>query len=270
MKSISIADRFCPQNHEAAITAVAYDPQSNTRVTADANGLVVVCRNGEATPGLTLQAKGAIRGALSLMKGGSRLAVGDDAGTIYVYDLRNGELLFIEERSGERGVRRAFRGISINKTGTLLAAVSIDNLLRIWDLRSEKRLYQWYGFDDGHYSGARIIELISRNNCSISSINKKLPKLFSTPELNISVTDENKFKIIEEFSKNCLLKGEKITIDGLRINFDNGWGLIRASNTTPKLVLRFEGNSKNDLESIQKKFIDELARICPYIDINLE
>ena len=128
---------------------------------------------------------------------------------------------------------------------------------------------KWYGFDDGHYSGARIIELISKNNSSISSINKKLPKLFSTPELNISVTDENKFKIIEEFSKNCLLKGEKITIDGLRINFDNGWGLIRASNTTPKLVLRFEGNSKNDLESIQKKFIDELARICPYIDINL-
>ena len=129
---------------------------------------------------------------------------------------------------------------------------------------------KWYGFDDGHYSGARIIELISKNNSSISSINKKLPKLFSTPELNISVTDENKFKIIEEFSKNCLLKGEKITIDGLRINFDNGWGLIRASNTTPKLVLRFEGNSKNDLESIQKKFIDELARICPYIDINLD
>ena len=129
---------------------------------------------------------------------------------------------------------------------------------------------KWYGFDDGHYSGARIIELISKNNCSISSLNEKLPKLFSTPELNISVTDENKFKIIEEFSKNCLLKGEKITIDGLRINFDNGWGLIRASNTTPKLVLRFEGNSKNDLKSIQRKFIDELTRICPYIDINLE
>ena len=141
MKSISIADRFCPQNHEAAITAVAYDPPSDTRVTADANGLIVVCRNGEATPGLILQAKGAIRGALALMKGGSRLAVGDDSGTIYVYDLRNGELLFTEERSGERGLRRAFRGISINKTGTLLAAVSIDNLLRIWDLRSEKRLY---------------------------------------------------------------------------------------------------------------------------------
>ena len=67
-----------------------------------------------------------------------------------------------------------------------------------------------------------------------------------------------------------MLDGEKIEIDGLRINFKNGWGLIRASNTTPKLVLRFEGNSKGDLEAIQKDFIDELSRICPNIDINLD
>ena len=129
---------------------------------------------------------------------------------------------------------------------------------------------KWYGFDDGHYSGARIVELISKNNCDISEINEKLPKLYSTPELNINVTDDKKFKIIEEFSQNCNLEGEKITIDGLRINFKNGWGLIRASNTTPKLVLRFEGSSKNDLKMIQNNFINELSRICPYIDINLD
>ena len=129
---------------------------------------------------------------------------------------------------------------------------------------------KWYGFDDGHYSGARIVELISKQNCDISSINENLPKLYSTPELNINVTDDNKFKIIEEFSQNCNLEGEKITIDGLRINFKNGWGLIRASNTTPKLVLRFEGNSENDLKMIQSNFINELSRICPYIDINLD
>ncbi len=129
---------------------------------------------------------------------------------------------------------------------------------------------KWYGFDDGHYSGARIVELISKQNYDISSINENLPKLYSTPELNINVSDDNKFKIIEEFSQNCNLEGEKITIDGLRINFKNGWGLIRASNTTPKLVLRFEGNSENDLKMIQRKFINELSRICPYIDINLD
>ena len=128
---------------------------------------------------------------------------------------------------------------------------------------------KWYGFDDGHYSGARIIEIVSKENRKISEIENELPLLYSTPELNIDVTDETKFKIIEDFSKECSLDGEKITIDGLRINFENGWGLLRASNTTPKLVLRFEGNTIDDLNQIKSNFLNELSRICPNIDINL-
>ena len=129
---------------------------------------------------------------------------------------------------------------------------------------------KWYGFDDGHYSGARIIEIISNKGKSISSINNELPQLFSTPELNINVTDESKFNIVKEFSQKCSLKGDKVTIDGLRINFKNGWGLLRASNTTPKLVLRFEGSSPYHLDEIKNGFINELSRICPDIDINLD
>ena len=128
---------------------------------------------------------------------------------------------------------------------------------------------KWYGFDDGPYAGARIIELYSKYDKTIDEINNNLPKLFSTPELNIDVTDETKFKIIEDFSSKCLLEGEKITIDGIRINFNNGWGLLRASNTTPKLVLRFEGDSQEDLNEIKSVFLNELSRICPDIDINL-
>ena len=128
---------------------------------------------------------------------------------------------------------------------------------------------KWYGFDDGHYSGARIIEMLSKTKKSISEICSELPKLFSTPELNINVTDENKFKIIKEFADNCKLEGEKNTIDGLRLDFEDGWGLIRASNTTPKLVLRFEGRSEEILNRIQNDFLNELTRICPDIDINL-
>ena len=128
---------------------------------------------------------------------------------------------------------------------------------------------KWYGFDDGHYSGARIIEMLSKNEKSIAEICNELPMLFSTPELNINVTDDNKFKIIKEFADNCKLEGEKNTIDGLRLDFEDGWGLIRASNTTPKLVLRFEGRSEEILNRIQNDFLNELARICPDIDINL-
>ena len=128
---------------------------------------------------------------------------------------------------------------------------------------------KWYGFDDGHYSGARIIELITKNDKSISEISHSYGKFFSTPELNINTTDDRKFEIVEEFSKNFSLSGEKVTIDGLRVNFENGWALLRASNTTPKLVLRFEGDSQEDLDNIKKSFLNELSRICPDIDINL-
>ena len=128
---------------------------------------------------------------------------------------------------------------------------------------------KWYGFDDGVYSGARIIELILKTKESISNLNEELPTLFSTPELNIEVSDETKFEIVNRFVANCTLEGEKISIDGLRINFDNGWGLLRASNTTPMLVMRFESNTEENLIQIKNKFLEELSRICPDIDINL-
>ena len=130
---------------------------------------------------------------------------------------------------------------------------------------------KWYGFDDGPYSGARIIEALSEYNSgkSISDIIKTYPKSFSTPELNIDVTDENKFQIVEKFIHENELEGEKNNIDGLRVNYKNGWGLIRASNTSPKLVLRFEGNTIEDMNNIQSEFLSELSRISPDIVINL-
>ena len=124
----------------------------------------------------------------------------------------------------------------------------------------------WYGFDDGHYAGVRIIDLINRSDSSIDQMISKLPESFSTPELNIHVSDDIKFDIVQKFAEECLLDGNKITIDGLRIEFSNGWGLLRASNTTPKLVLRFEGDSEDDLKTIQENFLNEFKRICPEID----
>ena len=124
----------------------------------------------------------------------------------------------------------------------------------------------WYGFDDGHYAGVRIIDLINRSNSSIDQMVSRLPESFSTPELNIHVSDDIKFDIVQKFAEECLLDGNKITIDGLRIEFINGWGLLRASNTTPKLVLRFEGDSEDSLKTIQENFLNEFKRICPEID----
>jgi phosphomannomutase/phosphoglucomutase len=129
---------------------------------------------------------------------------------------------------------------------------------------------KWYGFDDGPYSAVRAAEILVKSDDSISDLFSRFPNSFSTPELNINVTDENKFEIVKKFISESRLNGEKITIDGLRVNFDDGWGLLRASNTTPKLVLRFEGDSFEAMNRIQDEFISELSRICPEIDINLD
>ena len=129
---------------------------------------------------------------------------------------------------------------------------------------------KWYGFDDGPYAAVRAAEILAKSNRSIAEIFGDFPESFSTPELNITVTDENKFEIIDRFMANSNIDGDKILIDGLRVNFDDGWGLLRASNTTPKLVLRFEGDTEESMNRIQNEFISELSRICPEIDINLD
>ena len=129
---------------------------------------------------------------------------------------------------------------------------------------------KWYGFDDGPYAAVRAAEILAKSNRSIAEIFGDFPESFSTPELNITVTDENKFEIIDRFMANSNIDGDKILIDGLRVNFNDGWGLLRASNTTPKLVLRFEGDTEESMDRIQNEFISELSRICPEIDINLD
>ena len=128
----------------------------------------------------------------------------------------------------------------------------------------------WYGFDDGHYSAFRLIEVIKNSSSSLSTMFYQLPKAFSTPELNINVNEEEKFKIVEDFvSQSDFGEGRKITIDGLRVNFNDGWGLLRASNTTPKLVLRFEANSPERLNEIQNLFLNQLKKIDETINIEI-
>jgi phosphomannomutase/phosphoglucomutase len=129
---------------------------------------------------------------------------------------------------------------------------------------------QWYGFDDGHYSAFRLIEVLKNSKSPLSAIFDQLPKAYSTPEININVDESKKFKIVEDFvSQSDFGKGEKITIDGLRVNFSDGWGLLRASNTTPKLVLRFEANSPERLDEIQNIFLNQLKKIDETINIEL-
>jgi phosphomannomutase/phosphoglucomutase len=113
---------------------------------------------------------------------------------------------------------------------------------------------RWPGFDDGIYAGARLLEILSEQNES-SSLFEKLPHLFSTPEINLPSSDDEKFKIVESFKNSLEFPEAKlIDIDGVRLEFPNGWGLLRASNTSPVLVLRFEATSEEEIFNIKSKF----------------
>ena len=120
----------------------------------------------------------------------------------------------------------------------------------------------WYGFDDGIYSALRLIEILSKRKSSPHQIFGNYPKNYSTPEINIPISDKRKFEIIEVL-KPIVNKNEYklVDIDGIRLEKENCWGLIRASNTSPNLVLRFEGKSVQDLNEIKNYFKEILSKI---------
>ncbi len=128
---------------------------------------------------------------------------------------------------------------------------------------------RWFGFDDAIYAGSRMLEILSEKEKNSSDIFSELPQNLSTPEINISVSDENKFSIISKLIK-ILEKesGEINSLDGIRIDRDSCWGLIRASNTSPNLVLRFEGNSPQDLDDIKNVFKKAISKVDNTIKAN--
>ena len=127
----------------------------------------------------------------------------------------------------------------------------------------------WYGFDDAIYSALRIIEVLSNSKLTSYEVFSSYPKHFSTPEINLKISEQDKFKIIDDLK--TLIKPseyELIDIDGIRLENENSWGLVRASNTSPNLVLRFEGKTKNDLLEIKNYFKEILSKI--EIDLQID
>jgi hypothetical protein len=147
----SLIDQFCPHVHEAALIAADFDHLSGTIATGDADGMVSLRRGGDSVTTMGLSGRGSVDGSLALSLGGELLVIGDDTGSIGVYETAAGRQIFFEERQGPRGRSRAFRGVAINQQGTLLASISIDRILRVWDLQKHERLFQWVG-----YSGSSI------------------------------------------------------------------------------------------------------------------
>jgi len=121
---------------------------------------------------------------------------------------------------------------------------------------------RWFGFDDGIYAGARLLEYLSKQE-SIDDTFTSLPNSLSTPEIQIKCSEGENFSIIEELKKTAKFPTaqETITIDGLRLEYADGFGLARASNTTPTIVLRFESDSQDGLARIHNEFKEAFRQI---------
>ena len=167
-----------------------------------------------------------------------------------IYDVKCTRLLepFIQSKGGVPTMWKTGHSLIKSKmieTGALLAGEMSGHIF------FKER---WYGFDDGIYSAVRLCEILASTSESASAMFKRFPEDVSTPEINIQVTEDEKFDLVTQLQSAHFPTGKVSTIDGIRVDYVDGWGLVRASNTTPVLVLRFEGQNQAVLQRIKEEF----------------
>ncbi len=119
----------------------------------------------------------------------------------------------------------------------------------------------YYGYDDAIFAGARLLQLLSRTDSPLSELDASIPRYISTPEIRVDVSDDAKFEIVEKAGRHFKKDYETIDVDGVRILFPDGWGLIRASNTQPVIVMRFEAKTREAMEKIKAEVISKLKSL---------
>ena len=182
----------------------------------------------------------------------ARDILGRNTGAKIVFDVKCSSLLpkDISEHGGEPVMSRtghSFIKAKLKETGAELGGEMSGHIF------FKER---WYGFDDALYTGARLLEILSKTDKTCAQVFAELPDSINTPEINIHFEKQGQqFEAMEKLTKTVDFPGAEITtIDGVRVDYNNGWGLVRPSNTTPCLVLRFEASNENLLKKIQKDF----------------
>ena len=123
--------------------------------------------------------------------------------------------------------------------------------------------HRWLGFDDGIYAGARLLELLSQGDRTLAELAADLPRAINTPEIRIDCPDDEKVDVVDRATASLRADPavrDVVTIDGVRANFDMGWGLIRASNTQPALVVRCEARDQEALQAIRERIEEHVTR----------
>ncbi len=128
---------------------------------------------------------------------------------------------------------------------------------------------RWYGFDDGLYAGARLVEILSRQ-ADVGAVLAALPDSLNTPELQVRMAEGEAHRLIAEFAERTVFEGarEVIRVDGLRVEYPDGFGLLRASNTTPVITLRFEADTPEAMARIQAEFRAILLNARPDLSLS--
>jgi phosphomannomutase/phosphoglucomutase len=117
---------------------------------------------------------------------------------------------------------------------------------------------RYFGYDDAIYASCRLVELLSKTDRRLSQLLEDVPRTFITPEIRVDCRDEIKFQVVERVREGFRKEYPIIDVDGVRVQFGDGWGLVRASNTQPVLVLRFEAPTEERLQEIRKRVEDRV------------
>jgi len=189
----------------------------------------------------------------------SRAVLAENPGAVIVGEVKCSKTLYddIAARGGRGIMWKAGHSLikaKMKEEGALLAGEMSGHIFFA---------HRWLGFDDGIYSSGRLLELVSRTDRPVSTLLSDVPKTFSTPEIRYDCPEEMKFELVRRAQEWFAARHQAVTVDGVRVLFPDGWGLVRASNTQPLLVLRFEAQTAARLVEIQSLItgkVDELKR----------
>ncbi|HSG88379.1 MAG TPA: phosphomannomutase/phosphoglucomutase [Pseudomonadales bacterium] len=210
--------------------------------------------------------KGAIIWPDRLLMLFSRDIVGRNPGTDVVFDVKcSRHLNSVIAEYGGRPIMwktgHSHMKAKLRETGALLAGEFSGHICFA---------ERWFGFDDGLYAGARLLEILAGEARPASEIFGEFPPAVSTPELKVTTTEAGKFQIMERIADSTEFAGGDINgIDGLRVDFPEGWGLVRPSNTSPALTLRFEADTGEHMRAIAARFHKALVAVDPALDFKL-
>jgi phosphomannomutase/phosphoglucomutase len=217
---------------------------------------VGIAFDGDADRIGVIDARGRVVWGDQLMIVFAREILAEHPGATFVSEVKCSQALFDEiERAGGRAIMwkvgHSLIKAKMKETGALLAGEMSGHMFFA---------HRWLGFDDAVYAGARLLELLSRGGRTLADLVDGLPRMVNTPEIRLEIPDEIKFEVVERAARALAARHPVIDIDGARVRFEGGWGLVRASNTQPSLVLRFEADDPDRLAAIRREVEDEIWR----------